>query len=80
MLYYILCQCVTSCIMYYVKMMGSIVTLYYASCQDNVQIVKGVPKKTSLNFRRSFCLIFLATNMLEGWDIIPLKSEIRSSV
>ena len=28
--------------------------------------IKGAPKETSLNFRRSFCLIFLATNMLEG--------------
>ena len=29
---------------------------------------------------RSFCLISLATNMLEGWDIIHLKGEIHSSV
>ena len=36
-------------------------------------IHEGCTKKTSLNFRRSFCLIFLTTNMLEGWDIIPLK-------
>ena len=26
------------------------------------------------------CLISLATNMLEGWDIIHLKGEIHSSV
>ena len=42
--------------------------------------LKGVPKKTSLKLRRSFCLISLATNMLEGWDIIHLKGEIHSFV
>ena len=26
--------------------------------------------------RRSFCLISLATNMLEGWDIFHLKGEL----
>ena len=29
---------------------------------------------------RSFCVIFLATNMPEGCDIIHLKGEIHSSV
>ena len=29
---------------------------------------------------RSFCLISLATNMLEGWDIINLKGGIHSFV
>ena len=37
-------------------------------------------KKTSLNMRRSLGLISLATNMLEGWDIIHLNSRIHSSV
>ena len=30
--------------------------------------------------RRSLGLISLATNMLEGWDIIHLKGEIHSSI
>ena len=38
--------------------------------------VQGVHKKMS----RSFCLIFLATSMLEGWDIILLKGGIYSFV
>ena len=29
---------------------------------------------------RSFCVIFLATNMPEGWDIIHLIGEIHSSI
>ena len=29
---------------------------------------------------RSFCVIFLATNVPEGWDIINLKGEVHSSV
>ena len=37
-------------------------------------------KNTSLNLRRSFFLISLATCMLEGLDIIHLKDEIHSSV
>ena len=36
-------------------------------------------QKTSLNLCRSFCLISLATNILEGWDIIHLKGEVHSS-
>ena len=36
---------------------------------------KRVNKKNSLNLRHSFCLICLATNMLEGWDIINLKGQ-----
>ena len=42
--------------------------------------LKGVPKKTSLNLRSSFCLISLSKNMLEGWDIIYLKGEIHCSI
>ena len=38
--------------------------------------IQGVQKKMS----RSFCLISLATNMLEGWDIFHLKSGIHSSL
>ena len=48
--------------------------------EHNRTRLKGVPKKTSLKLRRSFCLISLATNMLEGWDIIYLKGEIHSFV
>ena len=48
------------------------------SCQT--QLIKGVPKKNSLNLRCRLCLISLATNMLEGWDIIHLKGEIHSYV
>ena len=29
---------------------------------------------------RSFCIIFPATNMPEGWDIIHFKDEIHTSV
>ena len=48
---------------------------------DTIEInLKGVPKKTSLNLRHSFCLITLATNMLEGWNIIKFKAEIHCSV
>ena len=38
-------------------------------------LVQGIHKKMC----RSFCLIALATNMLEGWDTIHLKGEIHSS-
>ena len=38
--------------------------------------IQGVQKK----MRRSFCLISLATNMLEGWDIIHWKGGIHSFV
>ena len=41
--------------------------------------VKEWNKITSLNLRHSFCLIYLATNMLEGWYIIHFKGEIHSS-
>ena len=33
-----------------------------------------VHKKYSLNLRNSFCLISLAKNMIEGWDVIHLTS------
>ena len=39
-------------------------------------LVQGVQKKMS----RSFCLISLATNMLESWDIIHWKGGIHSFV
>ena len=42
--------------------------------------LKGETKETSLNLRRSFGLTSLATNMLDGWDIILSKGEIHSSV
>ena len=38
--------------------------------------IQGVQKK----MRRSFCLISLATNMLESWDIIHWKGGIHSFV
>ena len=41
-----------------------------------VVVVQGVQKK----MRRSFCLISLAANMLEGWDIIHWKGGIHSFV
>ena len=41
---------------------------------------KNRKNQNSLNFCRSVCLISLPTNMLEGWDIIHLKSGIHSSV
>ena len=43
-------------------------------------LVKGGAKKNSLNSCRSFCIIYLATNMLEGWDIFHLKGRIHSFV
>ena len=39
-------------------------------------ILQGVQKK----MRRSFCLIPLATNMLESWDLIHWKGGIHSFV
>ena len=42
--------------------------------------LKGGSKKTSLNLRNSFCLIYPATNMIDNWNIIHLKSEIHSSI
>ena len=39
-------------------------------------VIQGVQKK----MRRGFCLISLATNMLEGLDVFHLKSGIHSSV
>ena len=38
-----------------------------------VALLKGEPKKTSLNFRNSFCLISPATNMID--NIIHLKRD-----
>ena len=38
--------------------------------------IQGVSK----TMRRSFCLISLATNMLEGWDIFNLNGGIHRSV
>ena len=46
----------------------------------NLSLLKGVPKKTSLNVCHSFCLIAPSKNMLEGWDIIHLKGDTHSSV
>ena len=43
--------------------------------------LKGETKqKNSLNLCNSFCLISPATNMIDDWDIIHLKSEIHSYV
>ena len=42
--------------------------------------IKGESIKTSLNLLRTFGLISLPTNMLEGWDIFHLKGWIHSSV
>ena len=42
--------------------------------------IKGGAKKTSLNLRHNFCIIHLATKMLEGWDISHLKGRIHSFV
>ena len=39
-------------------------------------VLQGVQKK----MRRSFCLISLPTNMLEGWDITHWKGGIHSFV
>ena len=36
--------------------------------------------KPSLNSHHRFCLISLATNMLQGWDIIHWKGGIHSFV
>ena len=44
------------------------------SCVWIQEEVQGVNKK----MRRSFCLISLATNMLESWDIIHWKGGIHS--
>ena len=41
---------------------------------------KGWGKKKLTKLRRSFCLISLATNMLEDWDLFHLKSGINSPV
>ena len=41
-----------------------------------LSLVQGVHKK----IRRSFCLISLALNILEGWDNIDLKGGIHISV
>ena len=41
-----------------------------------IRIIQGVQKKMS----RSFCLISLATNMLESWDIIHWTGGIHSFV
>ena len=46
----------------------------------NKMEAKIVGKKNSLNWRLSFCLIFLATNMLEGLDISHMKRGSHSSV
>ena len=43
-------------------------------CIQGFRDVQGVKKK----MRRSFCLISLAKNMLEGWDIIQWKGGIHS--
>ena len=45
---------------------------------DKVSMVQGV--RVHQKMRQSVCIISLATNMLEGWDIIHLKSDIHSSV
>ena len=37
---------------------------------------KECTRKTSLNLHLSFCLISVATKILEGWDIIHLKDKI----
>ena len=42
--------------------------------------IKGESMKTSLILRRTFGLISLPTNILEGWDIFHLKGWIHSSV
>ena len=44
-----------------------------------VIIVKGGQKNLT-KMGRNFCLISLATNMLEGWDIINLKGGKNFSV
>ena len=36
---------------------------------------KGWPKRNLTKMHRSFCVIFLDTNMPEGWDIIHLKGD-----
>ena len=38
-------------------------------------MIKGESIKTSQNLRRTFGLISLPTNMLEGWDIFHLKGS-----
>ena len=55
----------------------------YLCCRFEVEIffvvflfLQGVQKK----MRRSFCLITLATNRLEGWDIFHLKGGTNSFV
>ena len=46
---------------------------YYTEVVDITKI-KGESKKTLPNLRNSVCLISLATNMIDGWDVIHLKS------
>ena len=41
--------------------------------------IKGSPKNLT-KMHHSSCVIFLATNVPEGWDIIHLKGEVHSSV
>ena len=45
-----------------------------------IVVLKGVPKKTSLNLRHRFCLISLAKNTQKCWDIIYFKGDIYNSV
>ena len=46
----------------------------------HILYLKGESKKTLPNLRNSVCLISLATNMIDSWDIIHMKNEIHSSV
>ena len=63
---------------FYVKVPGIGMDIF--SGMDHLPGIKGWPKKNLTKMHRSFCLISLATNMLEGWDIIHWKGVIHSFV
>ena len=58
----------------------NVISKQYKINSKQILLIKGGSKKTSLNLRNSFCLISPATKMIDGWNIIHLKSEIHSSV
>ena len=52
---------------------------YRYGCLSSIGIGVGMNHQPGAG-RRSFCLISLAINIIEGWDIINLKCGIHSSV
>ena len=55
-------------------------SLYDTEFEKDSTFLKGESIKTSLNLPRSFGLISLSTNILEGWGIFHLKGGIHSFV